>query len=60
MVSGLKKFLDFIKIEHTVFDLPFAYAGVLLSSIITLKIIVLVRISGLHQVFQRVYVKSSN
>jgi len=47
MVSGLKKFLDFIKIEHTVFDLPFAYAGVLLSGIITLKIIILVTIAGI-------------
>ncbi len=47
MVSGLKKFLDFIKIEHTVFDLPFAYAGVLLSGIITWKIIILVTIAGI-------------
>ncbi len=47
MVSGLKKFLDFIKIEHTVFDLPFAYAGVLLSGIITWKIIILVTIAAI-------------
>ncbi len=47
MVSGLKKFLDFIRIEHTIFDLPFAYAGVLLSGTITLKIIILVTIAGI-------------
>jgi len=47
MVSSLKKFLDFIKIEHTVFDLPFAYGGVLLSGIITWKIIILVTIAGI-------------
>ncbi len=47
MVSSLEKFLSFIRIEHTVFDLPFAYAGVLLSGIITLKIVVLVTIAGI-------------
>ena len=34
IVSGarVKTFLDLVKFEHTVFALPFAYAGMLLAS----------------------------
>lgn len=43
----LKDFLKFIKIEHTLFDLPFGYAGMILANVITLKIFILITISAI-------------
>ncbi|MGC9167007.1 MAG: 4-hydroxybenzoate octaprenyltransferase [Thermoplasmata archaeon] len=43
---NVKKYLNFIKIEHTVFDLPFAYAGMLLANYFNLKIIILLGIAS--------------
>ncbi|MDP8012132.1 MAG: 4-hydroxybenzoate octaprenyltransferase [Thermoplasmata archaeon] len=49
MISStkIKDFLKFIKIEHTLFDLPFGYAGMLLANVITLKIFLLITISAI-------------
>ncbi|MCS7130847.1 MAG: putative 4-hydroxybenzoate polyprenyltransferase [Archaeoglobaceae archaeon] len=38
----LKLYLDFIKIEHTLFALPIAYAGAVLAGEITLKVVLLI------------------
>ena len=45
--KNLKDFLKFIKIEHTLFDLPFGYAGMLLANIFTLKIFILITIAAI-------------
>lgn len=45
--NHLMDFLKFIKIEHTLFDLPFGYAGMILANVITLKIFILITISAI-------------
>ncbi|MGC8662946.1 MAG: UbiA-like polyprenyltransferase [Thermoplasmata archaeon] len=45
--NKLKDFLKFIKIEHTLFDLPFGYVGMILANVITLKIFILITISAI-------------
>jgi 4-hydroxybenzoate polyprenyltransferase len=46
-MSRVKDFLKFVKIEHTVFDLPFAYAGMLLYGKFTIITIILITIAGI-------------
>lgn len=47
MIGRLKTYTDFIKIEHTLFALPFAYAGAFLSAsgLFSLKLFVLILIA---------------
>lgn len=47
MIGRLKTYTDFIKIEHTLFALPFAYAGAFLSAsgLFSLRIFILILIA---------------
>lgn len=47
MIGRLKAYTDFIKIEHTLFALPFAYAGAFLSAsgLFSLRIFILILIA---------------
>ncbi|MGC8562936.1 MAG: hypothetical protein ACP5NO_07075 [Thermoplasmata archaeon] len=42
----MKEIVRFIKIEHTIFDLPFAYMGLILSGLFSLRIIIIVGIAA--------------
>ncbi|MGC8692345.1 MAG: 4-hydroxybenzoate octaprenyltransferase [Thermoplasmata archaeon] len=42
----IRKYLHFIKIEHTIFDLPFAYAGMLLYGNLNLRIFLLLTVAA--------------
>lgn len=46
MAFDLKEFLKFIRIEHSLFDLPFAYIGVLLAGVFSIRVLILVGIAG--------------
>ncbi len=46
MSFNLKEIIKFIKIEHTIFDLPFAYMGLVLSGFFTIRVIVIVGIAA--------------
>ncbi|MCL5680998.1 MAG: putative 4-hydroxybenzoate polyprenyltransferase [Candidatus Thermoplasmatota archaeon] len=47
MGFDLREFLKFIRIEHSSFDLPFAYMGVLLAGVFSVKVLILVGIAGI-------------
>ena len=47
MAFDLKEFLKFIRIEHSTFDLPFAYIGVLLAGVFSVNVLILVGIAGI-------------
>lgn len=38
--------IRFIKVEHTIFDLPFAYMGVILSGIFSIRVIIIVGVAA--------------
>ncbi len=46
MSFNLKEIIRFIKIEHTIFDLPFAYMGLILSGLFSLRVIIIVGIAA--------------
>ncbi|MGC8547319.1 MAG: UbiA-like polyprenyltransferase [Thermoplasmata archaeon] len=46
MSFNLKEIIKFIKIEHTIFDLPFAYMGLILSGLFSIRIIVIVGLAA--------------
>lgn len=46
-IKKIRIFMRFVRIEHTVFDLPFAYAGMLLYGRFTLAIFILITIAGI-------------
>ena len=46
MNMNIKRFLSFVKIEHTVFDLPFAYTGMILYGRFTFITFILITVAG--------------
>ncbi len=46
MPFNAKEIIKFIKIEHTIFDLPFAYMGLILAGLFSIRIIVLIGITA--------------
>lgn len=43
---GIKEYIHFIRIEHSVFSLPFAYVGVVLAGVFSLRVLLLVAIAA--------------
>lgn len=46
MGFNLVPFLKFIRIEHTIFDLPFAYAGVIMAGVFTPRVFFLISLAA--------------
>jgi 4-hydroxybenzoate polyprenyltransferase len=46
MSYNFKEIIKFIKVEHTIFDLPFAYMGLIISDVFNLRVIIIVGIAA--------------